>query len=544
MTRRIVGRYALFDEIARGGMASIHLARLTAAAGFSRTVVVKRMQPELALDPQFCAMFMDEARLAARVRHPNVVQTIDVISEDGELLLVLDYVHGSSLSTAIRGAAALGRHVPIAVANAILIGTLHGIHAAHTATNEEGEALQIVHRDVSPPNILIGTDGVARLIDFGVAKAVGRLQVTEAGGLRGKLAYMPPEQVVGHVTAASDLYAAGVVLWEAWTGRRFFEADNEAGLVLQIMDGARTSARSLRPELSSTLEAFVMRAVAREAEDRFPSAEAMAAELESVGPVASVTEVGAWVREVSQTALAKRAAMVASIEADTVSRPDASLITSRRAASLVAPLGDDVTAALTPAPLVHASHSSQSRQIFSVAATAAPKEKARGRAGVAVGVALVACAVAFAGLGNRLGAMNRAAGGPETRAPLAPVLPPLATSATALSLASSAVLPALETRSALDAGETVLAQERPVVVPSKSSSPPSRPGGTSARGGRITAAGPNPAAVASSTLTSMGAETSGVSSAQSSATTARCDPPYDIDPATGDKRYKRECLRR
>ena len=231
MGRRVVGRYTLFDEIARGGMASIHLARLNAAAGFSRTVVVKRMQPDLAHDPQFCAMFMDEARLAARVQHPNVVQTVDVIWEAGELLLVLDYVHGTSLASALRAASLAGQRVPISVANAILAGTLHGLHAAHTATNEQGEALCIVHRDVSPQNVLVGTDGIARLIDFGVAKAVGRLQTTDAGGLRGKLAYMPPEQVVGNVAAVTDLYAAGVVLWEAWTGRRFFEADNEGALV-------------------------------------------------------------------------------------------------------------------------------------------------------------------------------------------------------------------------------------------------------------------------------------------------------------------------
>ena len=286
MNARIFGRYALFDEIARGGMASIHLARFMAAVGFARTVVVKRMRPELALDPQFCAMFVDEARIAARVRHPNVAQTLDVISEGGELLLVLDYIAGVSLAAALSATFGKRDVVPVAVANAIFIDTLRGLHAAHTAVDERGEPLQIVHRDVSPQNVLIGEDGASRLIDFGVAKAVGRLQSTVGTGLRGKLAYMAPEQIEGTVTHRTDIYAAGVVLWETLVGKRFLRAENEGALILEIMRGHVPRPPSeLRPGVTRDLDALVLRAVHRDSDKRWSSADEMARALEQIGPV-------------------------------------------------------------------------------------------------------------------------------------------------------------------------------------------------------------------------------------------------------------------
>src|SRR5262249_48804205 len=171
-----------------------------------------------------------EAWLAARIHHPNVVQTLDIVSEGGELFLVMDFVHGETLSRIWR---ALREADPPSIAPApvtasIVCGGLHGLHAAHEAKDEAGKPLNIVHRDVSPQNVMVGTDGVARLLDFGVAKAAVRLQSTHEGQVKGKIAYMAPEQLDRHeATRSSDIYAAAVLLWEGLAGRRLFEAGTE-----------------------------------------------------------------------------------------------------------------------------------------------------------------------------------------------------------------------------------------------------------------------------------------------------------------------------
>jgi serine/threonine-protein kinase len=213
-------------------MATVHLGRVKGEAGFTRTVAIKRLHPQYAKDPDFVAMFVDEARLAARIRHPNVVPTLDVISDgvgEGEIFLVMEYVPGESLSRLLRALRAKKRLVPPRIAVTLLCGVLHGLHAAHQAKSEKGVPLGLVHRDVSPQNILVGTDGTAHVLDFGVAKATGRLNTTREGELKGKLAYMAPEQLeTRSLTQQSDVYAAAVVLWELLTLRRLFEAENEA----------------------------------------------------------------------------------------------------------------------------------------------------------------------------------------------------------------------------------------------------------------------------------------------------------------------------
>src|SRR5580700_4657373 len=166
---QVIGRYAIFGKIASGGMASVHFGRLLGAAGFSRTVAIKRLHPHLADEPEFLSTLIDEARLAARIHHPNVVPTLDVESAEGELLVVMEYVRGESLARLLRAESARGRRLPLSIASAIVIGALHGLHAAHEATSDRGAPLGIVHRDVSPHNILVGVDGMARVIDFGVA---------------------------------------------------------------------------------------------------------------------------------------------------------------------------------------------------------------------------------------------------------------------------------------------------------------------------------------------------------------------------------------
>jgi serine/threonine-protein kinase len=313
----IVGRYAMYGEIAAGGMATVHYGRLLGPVGFSRTVAVKRLHPHFAKDPEFVAMFLDEARLAARIRHPNVVQTLDVVARDGELFLVMDYVQGESLSRLVRAAREQARPIPLAIVSALLCAALHGLHAAHEATNENGEPLGIVHRDVSPQNVLVGADGVPRVLDFGVAKAAGRIHTTREGQLKGKLAYMAIEQLrAGPVDRRTDVYAAGVVLWETLTLQRLFAGDSEAIVVTSVMERVVVPPSTLRPDLPPGLDEIVLRALDRDPSKRFQSAQQMAVALESCIAPASGLRIAQWIAELAGDVLALRAKSVAKIEHD------------------------------------------------------------------------------------------------------------------------------------------------------------------------------------------------------------------------------------
>jgi serine/threonine-protein kinase len=310
----VIGRYALYEPIASGGMATVHLGRLLGPVGFSRTVAIKRSHPEMAADPEFVSMFLDEARLAARIRHPNVVSTLDVVALEGELFLVMDFVQGESLSRLMRASKTLGQKIPPPIACTIMAGALHGLHAAHEAKNERGEPLRIVHRDVSPQNILVGVDGIARVLDFGVAKAVGRVATTREGQIKGKLSYLAPEQLGGSISRQSDIYAASVVLWEALTSERLFSADNPGELLSHILNRRVPPPSGLVPGLAPALDAIVLRGLAREPADRFATAREMAVELERNGGQVSAVEVGEWVERVAKDAIAARAKKVAEIE--------------------------------------------------------------------------------------------------------------------------------------------------------------------------------------------------------------------------------------
>src|SRR5579883_2859449 len=292
-------------------MATIHLGRLLGPVGFSRTVAIKRLHPQYAKDPEFVAMFLDEARLAARIQHPNVVPTLDVVSTDGELFLVMEYVQGETLSRLTRAAREKGERVPPRIATAIMAGVAHGLHAAHEAKDERGNPLGIVHRDVSPQNVLVGVDGVPRVLDFGVAKAAVRLQTTREGQLKGKLAYMAPEQLqAGLVNRLTDVYAAGVLLWEALTTRRLFEADSEGQLLSLVLKGTVESPSAIVPELAPVLGEIAMLALERSQQ------------------CAMASEVGEWVEGVAREMLAKRAERIAEIESSAHARSGSSPPTS------------------------------------------------------------------------------------------------------------------------------------------------------------------------------------------------------------------------
>jgi serine/threonine-protein kinase len=303
----------LYDEIASGGMATVHYGRLLGPVGFSRTVAIKRLHPQFAKDQEFVAMFVDEARLAARIRHPNVVPTLDVVATDGELFLIMDYVQGESLSRLLRASHTKGP-IPIAVTSAIFCGALHGLHAAHEATDEQGNPLGLVHRDVSPQNILVGAEGIARVLDFGVAKAAGRIQTTGRGRIKGKLAYLAPEQIEGTVTRQTDLFSTAVALWEVLTGKRLFQGQEPPEVIRQILACDIDPPSKYAPDLPPGVDAVVMRALERDPQNRYATAREMAMALEGCLGLASPTQVGAWVELVAHDALARRAAIVAEIE--------------------------------------------------------------------------------------------------------------------------------------------------------------------------------------------------------------------------------------
>ncbi len=311
-----IGRYSLHDEIASGGMATVHLGRLAGPVGFARIVTIKKLHAHYARDPEFAAMFLDEARLAARIRHPNVIPTHDVLSVSGELFLVMEYVQGESLARLVGTVRQDGERIPVDVVSSIVCGALHGLHAAHEATDDRGEPLHIVHRDVSPENLLVGTDGVARVLDFGVAKAVGRLHTTRDGKVKGKLGYMAVEQLRGGtVDRRTDVYSAGVVLWEALTLQRLFVGDNEGATVTNVLERDVVPPSHVVPDLPKALDALTLKALDRNPQRRFQSAREMALALEECVPLASPSRVGSWVELVAGDVLLERTRMIRRVEA-------------------------------------------------------------------------------------------------------------------------------------------------------------------------------------------------------------------------------------
>lgn len=310
-----VGRYAVGPTIAGGGMAVVHLGHLVGPGGFSRLVAIKRMHPHLATDADFVSMFLDEARLAARIRHTNVVSVLDVLRDGADVFLIMDYVHGESLSRLLRAAAERGEQIDVDVALAIMVGVLHGLHAAHGTTDESGAKLNVVHRDVSPQNILIGVDGVPRVVDFGIAKATNRLQTTREGQIKGKLSYMSPEQIVEEpIDLRTDLYAASVLLWEMLTGERLFHQADVGATVAAILAGNPVAPSWKRSDVPKEIDDIVLRGLATDPKERFASAREMADALEDTGNVASPSTVGAWVETLVASELAQRARLMEELE--------------------------------------------------------------------------------------------------------------------------------------------------------------------------------------------------------------------------------------
>ena len=267
-------------------MASVYLGRTRGPGGFERLVALKVMHDHISHDPAFSAMFLDEARLAARIRHPNVVPTLDV-AEDGRYI-VMEYVEGASLHAILSRVRKQGDRIPLPVALRIFVDALSGLHAAHELADAAGKPLNIVHRDVSPHNILVGVDGTSRITDFGIAHAEARITSTRGGELKGKLPYMAPEQLEDDsLDRRTDVYAAGCVLWEILVGERLFKAGSEAAMACAILAGPERSPRQAGAEVPDDLDAACMQALGAR-DRRFLTALAFSEAVERAAEASSI----------------------------------------------------------------------------------------------------------------------------------------------------------------------------------------------------------------------------------------------------------------
>ncbi|MEM9067182.1 MAG: serine/threonine-protein kinase [Myxococcota bacterium] len=267
-----LGGYEIVSHVKSGGMASLYLARRRGAAGFSRPVAIKVVHPELARDPKFIRMFLDEARLAVMIQHPNVVQVEELIEAEGTYLMAMEYVHGTSLFEVLRRVAKQGRRLSPELAVWIAVQVADGLHAAHELRGPDGDLLDVVHRDISPQNILLSFSGHVKVIDFGIAKSRQRMDLTRTGVIRGKLGYMSPEQAsANQVDRRTDVYALGIVLWEMLTSRRLFKGKTEVELLDKVRQ-PRIARPSLYGEVPSSLENAVMDALTPPVDMRTKSA--------------------------------------------------------------------------------------------------------------------------------------------------------------------------------------------------------------------------------------------------------------------------------
>jgi tRNA A-37 threonylcarbamoyl transferase component Bud32 len=278
-----IGKYKLVRLIASGGMAEVYLARQAGAAGFEKLVCLKRILPHLARDRQFVDMFLNEARLAARLDHPNIVSIYDLGEANGNYFIAMEFIDGPSLRAVAKRAHERGERLPIAEIVKIVSMAAGGLHYAHDLTDGEGRPQNLVHRDISPDNILVHRNGAAKVVDFGIAKAANSSGATRTGTLKGKVAYMPPEQLRGDpLDRRADVFALGVVLYELLAGQRPWEGDSEVSLIGRIMAEEPRPISTLRPDAPAGLVAVLDRALAKDRDARYASCHDLQADLEAL----------------------------------------------------------------------------------------------------------------------------------------------------------------------------------------------------------------------------------------------------------------------
>ena len=279
---RNVGKYQPLALLGQGGMANVYLATATGPGNFAKLIVLKELRSELASDPEFRAMFLDEARLAARLSHPNIVQTFEVVEDAaGAHVIVMEYLDGQPMNRLRsrlqeRGAAGVAAQIRI------LLDLLAGLQYAHELADFDGTPLKIVHRDVSPHNVFITYGGEVKLVDFGIAKAVDSASRTQTGEIKGKLSYMAPEQAMGSgVDRRADLFAVGIMLWEVLSGKRMWRGLQEVGIMHALAVGEIPKLSTVMPEASELACRIVDRALSKRPQDRYATAEEFRRELEA-----------------------------------------------------------------------------------------------------------------------------------------------------------------------------------------------------------------------------------------------------------------------
>jgi hypothetical protein len=306
-TPQKIGSYTLLRLLGEGGMAEVWLARKAGSLGASKLVVVKRILPHQARNRAFVEAFIDEARLTIRLQHPNIVQVLEVGQERERPFLALELVDGLDLER-LTHELSRGRAMPLGVAAHVAAGLLRALDYAHALTDEAGQPLHLVHRDLSPPNVLLGRHGEVKLADFGIAKARGRLSKTAFGLVKGKAAYMSPEQAAGQpLDGRSDLFAVGAILWECLTGARLFDAGDDFATMRRVREGRIPAPSTRRAEVDPALDAIVLKLLARSPDERYPQAKAALLALEATDAfrATKADDVAALVVELAGDPLAK-----------------------------------------------------------------------------------------------------------------------------------------------------------------------------------------------------------------------------------------------
>ncbi|MFE8600448.1 serine/threonine protein kinase [Archangium violaceum] len=278
-----LGRYELLGELGHGGMAKVYRARAAGPMGFEKTLVVKRILSHLAEDPQFVEMFLSEARLAAQLNHPNIVQIFDFGEAEGSYFLAMEFIDGPNLRALMRRAYSQGRPLPLPHCARIIAAACEGLAYAHEFVDPAtGEPVRLIHRDVSPDNILLARTGSVKLVDFGIAKAANQVHETRVGTLKGKVPFMAPEQLKNEqLDLRIDVYALGVVLYELVTGRKPYEANSEVAMIQAILFEPFTPLSARRPDVPEPLQRIIEKALAKDREVRYLSCREMQADLEA-----------------------------------------------------------------------------------------------------------------------------------------------------------------------------------------------------------------------------------------------------------------------
>ncbi|MGF1508969.1 MAG: serine/threonine protein kinase [Myxococcota bacterium] len=275
------GRYLLLDRINVGGMAEVFRGKLTGVEGFERMVALKRILPSVSADPDFIEMFVDEAKLAVELQHANIAQTYELGKVGSQYFIAMEYVRGVDLRTIWDRARKRQRLLPFVMSAYVVQKVCEGLDYAHRKTDDAGRCLELVHRDVSPHNILCSFDGEVKLIDFGIAQVAHKVSKTHAGALKGKFGYMSPEQIRGAtIDERTDIFACGIVLYELLVGRRLFRGTNDFSLLEKIRNVEFLPPSQINKDLDPRLEEIILRALQRQPEDRYPSASAMATDLQ------------------------------------------------------------------------------------------------------------------------------------------------------------------------------------------------------------------------------------------------------------------------